>query len=108
MPDDADPPQIVKADANADAILRLAATAPPDVPIEDLTQVVNDEVVDRLAAIDGVADVQLYGDRDPLVRIILDPDALAARHLGVTTCCRRSPASRSTRRRARSPIPTSR
>ena len=61
----------------------IAATAPPGVPIEELTRVVNDQVVDKLAAIDGVADVQLSGDRDPLVRVIIDPDALAARHLGV-------------------------
>jgi HAE1 family hydrophobic/amphiphilic exporter-1 len=83
MPDDADPPQIVKADTDADAIMRIAATAPAGVPIEELTRVINDQVVDRLSAIDGVADVQLSGDRDPLVRVIIDPDALAARHLGV-------------------------
>src|SRR5581483_1717692 len=40
-------------------------------------------VIDRLAAVAGVADVQTYGDRDPLVRIIIDPDALASRHLTV-------------------------
>jgi len=83
LPDDADPPQIVKADTNSDAIMRIAATAPAGLPIEELTRVVNDQVVDKLAAIDGVADIQLSGDRDPLVRVIIDPDALAARHLGV-------------------------
>jgi HAE1 family hydrophobic/amphiphilic exporter-1 len=36
-----------------------------------------------LAAVEGVADVQLFGDRDPLVQIIIDPNALAARHLTV-------------------------
>ena len=83
LPDDADPPTIVKADTNSDAIMRLSATS-ATLPIEELTQIVNDRIVDRLAAVEGVADVQLYGDRDPLVRIIIDPDALAARNLSGT------------------------
>jgi HAE1 family hydrophobic/amphiphilic exporter-1 len=82
LPDDADPPVIVKADADSDAIMRLSATADA-LPIEELTRIVNDRVVDRLAAVEGVADVQLFGDRDPLVRVIVDPDALAARGLTV-------------------------
>jgi HAE1 family hydrophobic/amphiphilic exporter-1 len=80
LPDDADPPTIVKADTNADAIMRLSATS-ATLPIEQLTRIVNDRIVDRLAAVEGVADVQLYGDRDPLVRIIVDPDALATHNL---------------------------
>ncbi len=83
LPDDADAPVIVKADADSDAIMRIAATS-ATLPIEQLTQLVNDRVVDRLAAVDGVADVQMFGDRDPLVRIIVDPDALAARSLTVS------------------------
>ena len=82
LPTDSDPPTIVKADANSDAIMRLAVTS-STMPIEDLTRLVNDQVVDRLAAVEGVADVQLSGDRDPLIRIIVDPDALAARRLTV-------------------------
>ncbi len=82
LPDDADPPTIVKADADADAIMRLAVTS-TSLSIQDLTQLVNDVVVDRLAAVEGVADVELSGDRDPLVQIIIDPSALAARRLTV-------------------------
>ena len=76
------PPTIVKADANADAIMRLAATS-STMSIQDLTQVVNDVIVTRLAAVDGVADVQVFGDRNPLVQIIIDPNALAAHGLTV-------------------------
>jgi len=83
LPDDADTPQIVKADADSSAIMQLAATS-ATMSIQDLTQVVDDRVIPRLAAIDGVADVQEFGDRNPLVQIILDPDALAARKLTVT------------------------
>ena len=77
------PPTIVKADTSSDQIMRVAATS-PTMSIEDLTQVVNDRVVPKLAAVEGVADVQLSGDRSPLIRIIVKPDALAARHLTIS------------------------
>jgi HAE1 family hydrophobic/amphiphilic exporter-1 len=82
LPENADPPTIVKADSNSDAMMRLSVTSSAR-KIEELTQLVKDQVIDRLAAVEGVADVQVFGDRDPLVRIIVDPDALAARHLTV-------------------------
>ena len=43
----------------------------------------NDRVVPKLAAVDGVADVQLSGDRAPIIRIIIKPNALAARDLTI-------------------------
>ncbi|HVZ15433.1 MAG TPA: efflux RND transporter permease subunit, partial [Bauldia sp.] len=76
------PPTIVKADANSDAIMRLAATS-DTMSIQDLTQVVNDVIVTRLAAVDGVADVQVYGDREPILQILTDPNKLAAHGLTV-------------------------
>ena len=83
LPDQVTDVTIVKADDNSDAIIRLAITA-KSMPIQDLTQLVNDNVVDRLAAVDGVADVSVYGDRDPLVRVLVNPNALAARGLTVS------------------------
>ncbi len=80
LPDDADAPVIVKADANSDPIMRLAVTS-TDRPIDELTKIVNDTVVDRLAAVEGVADVTVYGDREQMVRVIVNPDEMAARGL---------------------------
>jgi len=77
------PPTIVKADANSSAIMRLAVTS-STMSIQDLTQLVNDVIVTRLAAVDGVADVQVYGDREPLVQIIIDPNKLAAHGLSIS------------------------
>jgi HAE1 family hydrophobic/amphiphilic exporter-1 len=82
LPDEADPPTIVKADANSDAIMRISVTS-PTMPIERLTALVNDQIIDRLSAVAGVADVEIRGDREPLVRVIIDPDALTARGLAV-------------------------
>lgn len=77
LPDDADPPTIAKADTNGDAIMRLAITS-PTMKIEDLTKLVNDVIADRLKAVDGVADVQINGDRSPNISIYIDPMRLAA------------------------------
>src|SRR5688500_14233962 len=82
LPEDVEDVSIVKADDNSDAIIRLAVTA-RDMPIQDLTKLVEDNVVDRLSAIEGVASVTMNGNREPLVRVLIDPDALAARGLTV-------------------------
>ncbi|HWT31437.1 MAG TPA: efflux RND transporter permease subunit [Propylenella sp.] len=82
LPEDVEDVSIVKADDNSDAIIRLAVTA-RDMSIQDLTRLVEESVVDRLAAVEGVADVTVRGDREPLVRVLVDPNALAARGLTV-------------------------
>ena len=80
LPDDIKDIRIVKADDNSDAIMRLAVTS-STMSIQDLTKLVEDNVVDRIAAVEGVASVSAYGDREPLVRVLVDPLALAARGL---------------------------
>ncbi|SHE65169.1 hydrophobic/amphiphilic exporter-1, HAE1 family [Kaistia soli DSM 19436] len=82
LPTDADPPTIAKADTNGDAIMRLAVTSPTQ-NIEQLTQLVNDVVVDRLKSVSGVATVQVNGDRSPMISIYVDPMRLAAYGLTV-------------------------
>ena len=81
LPDEADPPRIIKADANSDAVMRLAVTS-DRMSVEDMTVVVEDQIEDALAAVPGVADVQVYGDRDKIFRIDVDQAKLAA--LGFT------------------------
>ncbi|WP_370675503.1 efflux RND transporter permease subunit [Pleomorphomonas sp. PLEO] len=82
LPDRVDEPQIVKADADGDAIIRLAVTS-DRVSLEDLTSLVNDRIADTLAAVNGVADVQVFGDQKPVFRVDVDQTALAARGLTV-------------------------
>ena len=77
MPDEADPPRIVKADANSDAVMRLAVTS-DTMSIQDMTVLVEDQIEDALAAVPGVADVQVYGDRDKIFRIDVDQSKLAS------------------------------
>ncbi len=80
LPDAADTPRVVKADSNAQAIMRLAVTS-DTLGIGELTDLVDDTLVDRLAAVSGVADVQVYGEQAQVVTVDLNPAALAARGL---------------------------
>ena len=82
LPDEVDDITIVKADDNSDAIMRLAVTA-EHMSIQDLTQLVEDQVVDRLSAVEGVAEVTAFGDREPLARVLIYPNAMAARGISV-------------------------
>jgi HAE1 family hydrophobic/amphiphilic exporter-1 len=82
LPDDADEPRIVKADSDSQAIMRLAVTS-ATLSMDDLTQLVNNEIVDRLAAVEGVADVELYGDQEKVFRVDVNQAALAGRGLTV-------------------------
>lgn len=80
LPDGAEQPQIVKADANAQPVMRIAVTSMGRSP-EDLTRLVQDQVEDRLISVNGVADLQIYGDREPFFRVDIDQLELASRGL---------------------------
>ncbi|MBB3996194.1 efflux RND transporter permease subunit [Aureimonas pseudogalii] len=80
LPEDADESRIVKADANADSIMRLAILS-DSMKIEDLTTLVEDRIADRVAAVEGVADVTLSGEREKLIYVDVRPDELATRGL---------------------------
>ncbi|GHE04614.1 multidrug transporter AcrB [Defluviimonas sp. 20V17] len=80
LPEASDPPRIVKADADAGAVMRIGVTSARRTAPE-LTRLVNDVIADRLVAVPGVADVQTYGDRDEIFRVDLDLRQLASRGL---------------------------
>ncbi|MGY9049003.1 multidrug transporter AcrB [Puniceibacterium antarcticum] len=80
LPDDVDDPEIVKADANAQPVIRVAVTSASRSP-QELTQIVQDRVEDRMISINGVADLQIYGDREPIFRVDIDQMELASRGL---------------------------
>lgn len=82
LPDTVDEPRIVKADSDSQPIMRLAVTS-SKLSMEDLTLLVDKQVVDRLAAVEGVADVELYGDQEKIFRVDLNQAALASRGLTV-------------------------
>jgi HAE1 family hydrophobic/amphiphilic exporter-1 len=80
LPEDAEASRIVKADANAQPVVRLGLTS-DRMSVEDMTVLVEDEIADTLAAVPGVADVQVYGDRDKIFRIDIDQAKMASLNL---------------------------
>ena len=80
LPETAETPIVIKANDDDSAILRLAATT-DSLPIETLTQIVDNQIVDRLTAVPGVGDVTLFGERQPVFSIALDRMAMASRGL---------------------------
>ncbi|MCB1476565.1 MAG: efflux RND transporter permease subunit, partial [Rhodobiaceae bacterium] len=82
LPDEADDPQVVKSDADADPVIRLAVTS-DRMTTAELTDYADRFLVDRMATIDGVARLDVYGERPFAVRIWLDRRKLAARNLTV-------------------------
>ncbi|MCF3640976.1 efflux RND transporter permease subunit [Rhizobium sp. TRM95111] len=82
IPDGADEPRVVKADADSQPIMRLALTS-DRLSMEDLTLLAENEIADRLAAVEGVADVAVYGEQEKVFRVDVDQAKLASRGLTI-------------------------
>ncbi|MBK8908562.1 MAG: efflux RND transporter permease subunit [Rhodospirillales bacterium] len=82
LPDEADPPDIQKADSNDDVIMWLNL-ASDRMNVLELTDYARRYLVDRFSALDGVARVRVGGGLNYAMRIWLDRTALAARGLTV-------------------------
>ncbi len=82
LPDEADPPEVTKADSDASPIVWMVLTS-DRLGAMDLSAYAERHLVDRFAALDGVSAVRIGGERRPAMRIWLDRRALAARNLTV-------------------------
>ncbi|SEP68486.1 hydrophobic/amphiphilic exporter-1, HAE1 family [Devosia sp. YR412] len=82
LPDDVETPTISKADSDAQAVMQLAVTS-DSMSTADLSALVEDVVAERLGAVPGVAEVQVYGTRDTAFEIDVDPIKLASHGLTV-------------------------
>lgn len=83
LPDQADPPEVAKADTDSQPIMILFLRS-SEMDRLALTDYADRYLLDRLATVPGVAQVQIYGEQRYSMRIWLDPAALAARGLTVT------------------------
>ncbi len=82
LPLEADPPEIAKADSNDDPIIYLNL-ASSTMSVLDLTDFAERNIVDRFAALPGVARVTLAGSRRYAMRVWIDRQALAGRGMTV-------------------------
>ena len=74
---------VIKADADASPIVKLSAFS-NRLTIEDLTTLVRDEIVPELMSVEGVADIALFGDRERVLRVVVDPTKLASYKLSIS------------------------
>ena len=82
LPDQADTPVVAKVDGDSRPILWIALASDQLSPL-DLTDIARRRIVDRLAIVEGVAQVIISGERRFAMRIWLDRQAMAARGLTV-------------------------
>ena len=78
MPEEADPPEVQKVEADADVILWLNMSSTKMDTLQ-LTDYADRYIVDQLSALDGVAQVRISGAQRYAMRIWLDRAAMAAR-----------------------------
>ncbi|MFN4296928.1 MAG: efflux RND transporter permease subunit [Brevundimonas sp.] len=83
LPDQADPPEVAKADTDGQPIMILFLRSDSMTRLE-LTDFADRYLVDRFSVVPGVAAVQIYGEQRYAMRIWLDAAALGARGLTVT------------------------
>ncbi len=83
LPEEADPPEVEKADSNDDVIIWLNL-ASDTMTTPELSDYADRFLVDRFSAVDGVARVRVGGARNYALRVWIDRRALAARNLTVS------------------------
>ena len=83
LPEEADPPEVEKADSNDDVIMWLNL-AGENMTVPELSDYAERYLVDRFSAVNGVARVRVGGSRDYALRVWIDRRKLAARNLTVS------------------------
>ncbi len=83
LPDGVDEPRIIKNDSDADPVMRLAVVSDRHSP-EEITDYVERFIVDNLSTLDGVASVDVRGERRYAIRVWLDRRAMAARNMTIS------------------------
>jgi hydrophobe/amphiphile efflux-1 (HAE1) family protein len=76
------PPSMRKVNPSDAAVLLLTVSS-PTLPLTVIDQYVENLMIGKLSAIDGVAQAEIFGQARPAVRVQVDPDALAVRGIGI-------------------------
>ncbi|RTE85705.1 MULTISPECIES: efflux RND transporter permease subunit [Gammaproteobacteria] len=83
LPDQVEPPEVTKANSDEETVIWYNLRSENMTTLQ-LTDYANRYIVDRLAVADGVARVNLGGERRYAMKIWLDRNAMAARNITVT------------------------
>ena len=76
------PPSYRKQNPADDPVLMLAVSS-ATLPLSDVNEYAENMIAQRISTVDGVAQVGIMGAQKYAVRVRLDPQALAARNIGV-------------------------
>ncbi|PYT28787.1 MAG: acriflavine resistance protein B, partial [Acidobacteria bacterium] len=76
------PPSYRKVNPADQPILYVAVSS-PTLPLYQVDEYAETLMAQRISMVSGVAQVQVYGSKKYAVRVLLNPDALAARGIGV-------------------------
>ena len=76
------PPTLRKVNPAENTILQLTASS-PTLPLSTVDEYAETIVMRTISVIDGVANVEIYGQAKPAVRIQVDPTALAVRGISI-------------------------
>lgn len=82
LPDGVEDLFVVKSEQDANPVVDVAVWS-DSRPIDELTRLVEDAVATEFTALDGVAEVVLFGDRERVLRVEVRPDRLAAFELSI-------------------------
>ncbi len=80
LPDEADPPEIFKVDADTDVIMWINFGSDSLSPLQ-LTDFAERQLLDSLSVVDGVARVRVGGERTQSMRIWLDHAKMQSRNI---------------------------
>ena len=82
LPDGVEKPVIEKFDINATPVMELAVSAPR--PLQEVYEIADKVVKERLSRINGVGEVELTGKREREIRVEVDPERLRAYGFNLT------------------------
>jgi HAE1 family hydrophobic/amphiphilic exporter-1 len=81
LPEGAQAPIVEKIDIGASPIMSLAVSA--DMPLQNLSAYVEDQIKPQIESVDGVGSVKMVGDRAREIHIQFNPDEMRERNIGV-------------------------
>lgn len=81
LPDNAGDPYVLRLTSDVFPVMMLSVSGPQDIPA--LRRIVDDEIVPRLEAVDGVYDVTVDGGVPERVSVIVDPDRVIEHDLTI-------------------------
>jgi len=77
LPPDADPPVVVKSDANAETILSITVQSDKRTLLE-LSETGNNVFKERMQTIPGVSEIRIWGEKKYAMKLEMDPSKLSA------------------------------